>query len=55
MSMGSPFEYFDGARKPSSLDLEILIRDLDTDMTKELLSNDDLRAQLKGKDKAFQE
>ena len=36
-------------------DLESLIRHLDTDRTNVMLSNDELRVQLKEKDKAFQE
>ena len=36
-------------------DLENLIKDLEVDRGDELLSNDELRAQLKEKDKAFQE
>ena len=36
-------------------DLEGLVRHLDTDRTNVMLSNDELRVQLKEKDKAFQE
>jgi hypothetical protein len=40
---------------PYFQDLETLIRDLDTNWTNEILSNDKLRAQLKWEDKAFLE
>lgn len=58
---GEPFEFADGTKETLRpvrqyfQDLETLIRDLDTARTDELLSNDELRAQLKEKDRAFQE
>lgn len=54
---GEPFKFVDRTKPVRQYlqDLEFLVRDLDTARSNELLSNDELRAQLKEKDKAFLE